>query len=1293
MSLADGINELLEPQLTTLPPGHESSADEFPSPALDLRANDPAQVAPTTTTTTTEPELATTSTTTRTRTRTRTTIRSDSDANDDADDTETDNRQTNNVDSEVTTKTQYKYTTTRRRLNTNTNTNVNVNKQDADASADAAVNDASRNAGNPKGLSSVSPSVNSIRNTYSYAGRRQPQRTASESTAPELTTTELPVSPTNSIISSPRPFGYPRRRPTRPTARPTSTTTTTNTASNSTTDNVNDNDNDNKQTQTDDIASKAKTRPSQVDRPKVSANHSQVVQLELEPSTSTQRTTTTTIAAAPSRSEVVDLNVAGNGDPNLRHDVVSNNPSLSINADDNQTQTKIKYTWRAARPTTHTATSGALNALDSSDKDSRKYAGKRLADIEDGDSVSYRSRHLNSAELQEEEAELTTIASTNARRGYQSINRSLSRTGDSKDASSITTEQKKETATEEEEKETVSSLSGKRNYQSISRSTSGSTNADEQIHYTALTRDSSGSAHLSEGRSSSFTRNLGVTKAPLITVPISRGGHISTETVVEDENIAAEIIDDELPVVTRGRTIAPASKPSSEDSNTATEQESKETATDIPTVKEQDLETEEATTVPAIDVEASTLSTTEATTSTTEQVTTEGTLLLSSSSTIRPTTSSTSTTTTTEEPKTTTTLATTTATPEQVEETVVEQLAEVKPSVVPSTEQPQRQSLFRTKTPVPSAETEAPTTTTTSTTEPTTTTRRSLFRNRGTSTTSPSTTTPTTATTAKTEDKSTDEVVGTTPLPKRRVIVRGSYRPRKEGDLSSLLAVDANKRARYNHQPDPITPVEQSKSTQQVGGTLEAAEAEAIEKVEKEEKEEKSEENIKRVKVNSRAPIAAVRNRTSSQTEVLGNGITRTRTTYVRTIDEGKVVKRVHTKTIQEKPAEYEYVYDEASEPAVSTTPRAITRNRGSVRFQSNDLSSLLALDFASRAQRNKQTQSTVTKTRRRLLKKPKERLEHEEVEEFVYEAGNDVEDDEEEQAPAPTRPSTTAPIQRRTRPTRPSTTTSTTTPRSTTQRTTSTTTELPVEIEHEASTRRTGFVARRPTARPTTTTKTTTEPSTTTAASVEATTRRVLTFKRPVTTTTTTTEKPEETSTEAQQTVARNFLKHLTANKTTTTTTTTETQPTTTTTASLEITDDLTELKRQFTSALDNLQSGSQTEVEATTPENDLKEASSGEKLSLPIYHRRNYYQYDKDSPITYIDKAPAPPDGGRPTVDIQKQIHDVFNVSDNGTPSNNLEDGEVDSAEADHRQAMEQAQEINSELSHFLLSTPGSV
>lgn len=1172
------------------------------------------------------------------------------------------------------------------------NLNVNVNKQDAnaDADADAAVNDASRNAGNPKGLSSVSPSVNSIRNTYSYSGRRQPQRTASESTAQELTTTELPVSPTNSIISSPRPFGYPRRRPTRPTARPTSNTTT-NTASNSTTDNVNDNDNDNKQTQTDDIASKAKTRPSQVDRPKVSANHSQVVQLELElePSTSTQRTTT--IAATPSRSEVVDLNVAGNGDPNLRHDVVSNNSSLSINADDNQTQTKIKYTWRAARPTL-----GALNALDSTDKDSRKYAGKRLADIEDVESVSYRSRHLNSAELQDEEAEVTTITSTNARRGYQSINRSFSRTGESKDASS-STDQKKGVATEEEE--TVASLSGKRNYQSISRTSSGSTNADEQIHYTALTRDSSGSAHLSEGRSSSFTRNVGETKTTLNTVPISRGGHISTETVVEDENIAAEIIDDELPVVTRGRTIAPASKPSSEDSNTATEQESKETATDIPAGHEKDLEKEEATTVPVIEVETST------TTRTTERETTEGTLPQSSSSTIRPTTSSTSTTSTTEAPKTTTTLATTTATPEQVEETVVEQLAEVKPSIVPTTGQPQRQSLFRTKTTVPSAETEAPTTTTTSTTEPTTTTRRSLFRNRGSSTTSPSTTTPTTASTAKIEEKSTDEVVVTTPLPKRRVIVRGSYRPRKEGDLSSLLAVDANKRARYNHQPDPIAPDEQPKSTQQVEGTSQVAGVEAIGKVEKELKEAKSEESTKRVKVNSRAPIAAVRNRTSSQTESLGNGITRTRTTYVRTIDEGKVVKRVHTKTVQEKPAEYEYVYDEASEPAVSTTPRAITRNRGSARFQSNDLSSLLALDFASRAQRNKQTQSTVTKTRRRLLKKPKERLEHEEVEEFVYEAGNDVEEDEEQPAPAPTRPSTAAPIQRRTRPTRPSTTTPTTTPRSTTQRTAPTTTEQSVEVEHEASTRRTGFLAHRPAARVTTTTTTTTEPSTTTAANVEATTRRVLTFKRPLTTTTTTTEKPVETSTEAQQTVARNFLKHLTANKTTTTirptteatpteSTTTETQPATTTTrASLEITDDLTDLKRQFTSALDNLQSGSQTEVEATTPENDLKEASSGEKLSLPIYHRRKYYQYVKDSPITYIDKTPAPPDGGSPTVDIQKQIHDVFNVSDNGTPSNSLEDGEVDSAEADHLQAMEQAQEINSELSHFLLSTPGSV
>lgn len=653
---------------------------------------------------------------------------------------------------------------------------------------------------------------------------------------------------------------------------------------------------------------------------------------------------------------------------------------------------------------------------------------------------------------------------------------------------------------------------------------------------------------------------------------------------------------------------------------------------------------------------------------------------------------------------------------EQVEESVVEQLkAEEKPSVVAGTEQqPQRHSFFRTRTSTAtSIATDAPTTTTTGTTEASTT-RRTVFRNRGSSTARPNTTTSTTTpttTSAKAEEgeREADDVVVPTPLPKRRVIVRGNYRPRKEGDLSSLLAVDGNKRVRYNHQPDPISPgegLQVSKTSQEVEVTSEAAvDAEEIEQANK---VTKSEESANRVKVNSRAPLAAIRNRTSSQTETLGNGITRTRTTYVRTLDEGKVVKRVHTKTIQEKPAEYEYVYHEINEPAASTTPRVITRNRGSVRFQSNDLSSLLALDFASRAQRNKQTQSTVTRTRTRVLKKPKETLEHEEVEEFVYDAANDVQqEDADDEVPALSRSSTEAPVRQQIRTRRPTaTTTRTTTARSTTTRpTSSTTTEQSVGLEQEVSTRRTSFRARRPTARATTTTTTTT---TTESANVELPTRRVITIKRPIatttsSTTTTTTEKPEEPqepSTEIQPTTARNFIKHLTANKTTTTTTTEATtkEGTTTTEAipsatSPELTDDLSDLKVQFTNALHSLQSDSQTKVEASTTEDDLKQASSGERLSLPIYHRRKYFQYVKDSPITYIDKAPAPAEGGTPTVDIEKQIHDVFNVSDNGTPSNALDDGDVDSAEADHRMAMEQAKEINSELSHFLLNTPGSV
>ncbi|XP_033244382.1 mucin-5AC isoform X9 [Drosophila miranda] len=200
-------------------------------------------VATSTTTTTTETELGTTPPTTTT------TITGNTERNDvDVDDSD---------DSEVTkTKTQYtKYATTnRRRVTTTTTAKTPTTTTTNNNNNPEAAIDASRN-----GLNSISnPNVNSIRTTYS--GRRQPQRT----TQTQTTTTTEPPTTTNpntlGSVSSPRPFGYPRRR-TRPTVQSTTTSTTT--------INKNDNDNANDKQITDAVVNVVKkTRLSQVDRPK-----------------------------------------------------------------------------------------------------------------------------------------------------------------------------------------------------------------------------------------------------------------------------------------------------------------------------------------------------------------------------------------------------------------------------------------------------------------------------------------------------------------------------------------------------------------------------------------------------------------------------------------------------------------------------------------------------------------------------------------------------------------------------------------------------------------------------------------------------------------------------------------------------------------------------------------------------------------------------------------------------------------------------------------------------------------
>ncbi|XP_039499729.1 serine-rich adhesin for platelets isoform X5 [Drosophila santomea] len=1408
---ANGISSdsLLATELSEASPTHLS-----PSP--DLETSTPTTTS--TTTTTTEPELDTTTTTPKT-TPTTTTTTGNNELND-----------VNNVDedSEVTkTKTQYKYATTNRRRITTTTTTTNKNSNNNNNNAEAA-NDASPTTTN--GLSSL----NSIRTN---PGRRQPPQ--SEQT--QTTTTEP-------NLSSPRPFGYPRRR-TRPTA---STTTTTIPQTD------NDNNTDNNVNETDAVAQVVKkTRLSPGDRPKVSASLPTATAINTRTNTS------------PLHHQESQVEVAGNGgnDSSLRHDVVSSSLSQSqsqsnkIDANDHSTtQQHTKYIWRGVRGPVSQRTV-IPNSLAGDDKDSRRFAGKQLntetiAEDELQTTTKFRSRRLNSAE---DESEVALEVAT------------------------------------------ATPSPGSRTYQSIQRSASKASIDDSQIHYKAITRDSVGGAHLTAGRSSSFVRNVGEAAKPTPpSQPISRGGQI-VESTTEDENVAAEIIDDER----RGETKAPAGSENTDDSNTATEQESPEIATEAAPPQL------EITTLPSenSDVssssEASVSSTTEESISSTEELKTvveeanehlssetdkqltsendneeSSTEISSSEAPVSSTTVQSKETETNSEasdkeialnisagsseaPASSTEfleISTTTSNPVILQEDSsttgrprrpINRFSSTTPAAAPeeettSTVNPRRRVIVRTRTSTTEAESEAQTTTegprrrsfyrTSTTAAPSSSTeadseaqistegptRRSFFRTRTTEAASstteaasstveelgsptepeievettsegptrrsffrssttvapsstteeissssvdddvkantittrrslfnkqaPSSTEATTTTTAEGSDVSSTtrrsffrtstttegttstaednaekdiehESETTTALPKRRVIVRGNFRPRKEGDLSSLLAADANKRARNNHSTTSTeTPASQSPTFHEEDTETQQPQA-----------EEKT--------TTGRASLNAVRNRTTTKTESLGNGITRTRTTYVRTLDAGqKVVKRIHTKTIEEKPAEYEYIIDEVTHPPPpSTTPRTVTRNRGSVRFQSNDLSSLLALDFASRNNRKKQaqTETTVTKTRRRLLKKPKETIEHEEVEEFEYEAGQEA-GNEVEEAP---RVSTTArTIIRRTRPT-----------------TVRTTTETPQNLE--ASTRRASFAFKRPSKVSTTTeepTTTSTEPTTSseattrrvlafrrpvstttesspsstedessteeaTAAPFEATTRRVLTFKRPVSTTTTPAPieeaSTEESTTSSLEGTTRRVLAYRRPVSTTTTTpvpvedessdqlaaakqklinrlksstTTTTTTPETTTTE-----EDLSELKVQLSNAINRLQTENKLEGQTVTKESEATEDEGDDKLSLPIYHRRKYYQYVKDSPITYIDKSPAPPDIESVTVNIKQQIHDVFNVSENETPLNSLaDDGETE----EHREAMAQAKEINAELGHFLLKTPGS-
>ncbi|XP_068139656.1 mucin-2 isoform X1 [Drosophila tropicalis] len=256
-SSIDSLSLTDEIELTTqLPVSLLNSANPTPIPILKITTT-------TTGTTTTADELATTTTTTATATST--TSNDINDVNND------------HIDSDEVTQSpnpnQTKYLT------------ISQRRKNAEA-----VNDASPNSLSSSSSSNI-PNVNSFRTTYS--GRRQPQKTQQQSEQePKLTKTktkttttttnpDLNLSDVGNRISSPRPFGYPRRR-----TRPTTTTTPTST----TTQHSTDNDNINEA-----VENTVKTRLSQVDRSK------NRYQLSRTPTSATPPPPPTTTTTATSR--------------------------------------------------------------------------------------------------------------------------------------------------------------------------------------------------------------------------------------------------------------------------------------------------------------------------------------------------------------------------------------------------------------------------------------------------------------------------------------------------------------------------------------------------------------------------------------------------------------------------------------------------------------------------------------------------------------------------------------------------------------------------------------------------------------------------------------------------------------------------------------------------------------------------------------------------------------------------------------------------------------------------------
>uniref|UniRef100_A0A1A9Z6A5 chitinase n=1 Tax=Glossina pallidipes TaxID=7398 RepID=A0A1A9Z6A5_GLOPL len=339
----------------------------------------------------------------------------------------------------------------------------------------------------------------------------------------------------------------------------------------------------------------------------------------------------------------------------------------------------------------------------------------------------------------------------------------------------------------------------------------------------------------------------------------------------------------------------------------------------------------------------------------------------------------------------------------------------------------------------------------------------------------------------------------------------------------------------------------------------------------------------------------------TEEIEKLANGTTIIRTIYIDTVSTGpntiKTTKRIKTKILQKQEPEYE---DEDEIKAADVTHRSIVSNRGSAKFRSNDLSSILALDLSFKAQKRREDEQ---RNRRKFLRRPVVVSETEDVEEFETELTAD-----------------------------------------------------PNFLENSVKSLKASTM----------------DPLAVSSSQLSLSYNKTPNL-RELSTANSIVNLKNRGTVQHFNFAGLSTLPKLTA------ATSTATTLLPASTEILPIGDErtITGIESDIFDANAN----------AETTNSDSHDQNNFDELSLPVYHRRKYYQYYKDSPIAYtspIESSSAIIESTPPN--IAKQIHDVFNIS-----ANQLETDESEKATTESSPA-EEERKITQEYDHFLMTHPRS-